>query len=324
MEFTIGNVLWVIAIGTIALLAMLWFRRHKKKRIAEMRAIAKALGMEFFEHGHRKLQKQLNLFFKNSGQMKNVILGETECISIAIFDCHVETSSEHGQATHSTTTVMIELRENEAAIRDFFDTEILDFFATRPKLDYERAGTRLIYFCVGVLGRKEIPVAGLRTFIREGYSLYEAFVERVSPQAVANCEETEPVERHEPPSVPAGFLVLLESLCCVMASDGKVARREKAVIAKVLSEVGSPLDSDEIEAYISDFVSRVKKVGFRQILDEAVEGLSASAGQIKNKKMFVQALNIVAKSDGEIEQRESRVIDQCRAALKANSTSGQT
>lgn len=128
------------------------------------------------------------------------------------------------------------------------------------------------------------------------------------------------VVQKAPIAKPCEYLALLESLCCVMGSDGKVSRREKSVIVKALADVKAPLKSEEIEAYIADFVSRVRTVGIRSVLDDAVQGLAASATQIKNKKMFLQSLSDVAKADGEVADKERCVVDKFWTVLESAST----
>ena len=111
---------------------------------------------------------------------------------------------------------------------------------------------------------------------------------------------------------------LLEALCCVMMSDGKIAKQEKAVIVKALADVKAPLTSEEIESYIADFVLRVRTVGFRRVLNDAVERLSTSAAQIGSKRMFLQSLSNVAKADGEVADKERRVVEEFWTVLESN------
>jgi uncharacterized tellurite resistance protein B-like protein len=120
-------------------------------------------------------------------------------------------------------------------------------------------------------------------------------------------------QQSSPPN--GGDRALLESLCCVMASDGKVSRREKAAIVEALADAKAPLTSEEIEDSITDFVSRVRTVGFRHVLNDAVEGLADCAASFNNKKMFLQSLSNVAKADGKVTERERRVVDVFWTAL---------
>ena len=65
---------------------------------------------------------------------------------------------------------------DEPAIREFFDNQLLDFFAGRQGICFECSPGLLIYF----RGGKKSKVEELRGFLSEGYSVYAAFVERLS------------------------------------------------------------------------------------------------------------------------------------------------
>jgi hypothetical protein len=150
---------------------------------------------------------------------KNVILGKTDITSIAIFDYRYTTGSGKNQSTHRQTVVAMESESldlpsftlrpenlfdrvgsalgfqdidfdhhpqfsksfvlkgpNEAAIREFFDAKILDFFADKPGICFEGAKDMFIYYRAG----KTQAANDLRKYLEEGYSTYQAFVERAS------------------------------------------------------------------------------------------------------------------------------------------------
>lgn len=65
---------------------------------------------------------------------------------------------------------------DEPAIREFFDTKILDYFAARPGICFEGAGDMFIYY----RGGKAQPADAVRTYLEDGYSAYQIFVERAS------------------------------------------------------------------------------------------------------------------------------------------------
>lgn len=66
--------------------------------------------------------------------------------------------------------------EDEAAIREFFDMEILDFFAAKKGIAFECSAGKFIYFRAG----KAAKVESLRELLEEGYAVYKAFVARLS------------------------------------------------------------------------------------------------------------------------------------------------
>ena len=126
-------------------------------------------------------------------------------------------------------------------------------------------------------------------------------------------------KEHEWASLNSAYPILLESLCCVMASDGKVTRRERAAIIEVLAEVGVRLTPEEIESYVADFVSRVSERGFRPILADVVKKLRASGDEIKNKRLFLRAISIVARADKQLDEVERQVVDQIWTAIESAS-----
>ena len=81
-----------IVLGVIALVVVIVLssRHFEKKRSAEMAGAADELGLAFFMTGHEELLQKLQRFklftTGHSRIMRNVILGETEVASIAIFD----------------------------------------------------------------------------------------------------------------------------------------------------------------------------------------------------------------------------------------------
>lgn len=220
---TVFIVVVIASIGIIAVALMLWSQHVEKKRSEDMRSVAEALGLAFFEAGHDQLLSRLKRFqLFNSGRgrtMKNVILGETEVATISIFDYRYTTGSGKNKTTYVQTVVAMEsdsltlpsftMRpehlfdrvgsalgfqdidfadhpqfskqfvlkgEDEAAIREFFDAPLLDFFAARSGIHFECAPGMFIYF----VARQKQKVANLRKFLEDGYSVYQAFSERLS------------------------------------------------------------------------------------------------------------------------------------------------
>ncbi|MBC8351242.1 MAG: hypothetical protein H8E66_04615 [Planctomycetes bacterium] len=155
----------------------------------------------------------------HSRRMKNVIIGKTELASIAIFDYRYTTGGGKNQSTHNQTVVTMESEslalpnftmrpehlfdrvgsalgfqdidfddhpqfsqsfvlkgKDEAAIREFFDPQILDFFADRAGICFEGTAGRFIYFRGGTTQSTD----DLRKYLEEGYSVYQAFTERLS------------------------------------------------------------------------------------------------------------------------------------------------
>jgi hypothetical protein len=80
-------------------------------------------------------------------------------------------------ADHSQFSKMYVLKgQDETAIREFFDQQMLDFFAGRPGICFECMPGMFIYF----RARRRQKVDEMRTYLEEGYTVYQAFVERLS------------------------------------------------------------------------------------------------------------------------------------------------
>jgi hypothetical protein len=216
-----------IVLGVVGLIvAIVVLSAHfEKKRSQAMSAVADELGLAFFQGEHSELLEKLqrfNLFTTgHSRKMRNVILGETEVASIAIFDYRYTTGGGKNQQTHVQTVVAMEsealqipsftmrpesffdivgsalgfqdidfddhpqfsksfvLKGNdEDAIRQFFDAQLLDFFAGRQGICFEGSPGMFIYF----RGGRQKKAAELRDYLGEGYSVYAAFTDRLSRQ----------------------------------------------------------------------------------------------------------------------------------------------
>ena len=114
---------------------------------------------------------------------------------------------------------------------------------------------------------------------------------------------------------------LLEALCCVMVSDGKATKAERETIVDILSKVGAPLNLEQIESAIVDFVSRVKESGLREVLQRCVDDVQLRAADPATERVFRRALRILARVDGSVHEREKRVISQLVAASRAKEES---
>jgi hypothetical protein len=62
------------------------------------------------------------------------------------------------------------------------------------------------------------------------------------------------------------FEILLDVLCCVMTADGKASGSEKQQVAALMEEAGCQWTTDELGERISRFVSRVRTMGFPDVL----------------------------------------------------------
>ena len=223
MEVVLIVVPIVLGVIGIFVAIVLVSRHYEEKRSEAMASAADEFGLTFFKTGHDELLEKLQRFklftTGHSRKMRNVILGETEVASIAIFDYCYTIGGGRNQQTHAQTVVAMESKAleipnfamrpeslfdivgsalgfqdidftdhpqfskafvlkggDEPAIREFFDRPLLDFFAERRGICFECSPGLFIYFRGGT--RKK--PAELREYLGEGYSVYAAFVERLS------------------------------------------------------------------------------------------------------------------------------------------------
>ncbi len=82
----------------------------------------------------------------------------------------------------------------------------------------------------------------------------------------------------------------LASLCCVMVSDGKISKKERAVIMNVVAQLPKPLSQTQIDDYVSHFISRIGAVGFKGVLANTILRLESCDSPQKVKLAFSKAL----------------------------------
>lgn len=110
------------------------------------------------------------------------------------------------------------------------------------------------------------------------------------------------------------FDALMDALCCVMVSDGKVSKSERKHVGEVMKIVKCPWSAGEINGRVNTFVAQVKQKKYRLLLDETCEKLRALRGQGK-ERLVEASLNAVARADGDFDEAEKKVCDQLMSAL---------
>ncbi len=123
--------------------------------------------------------------------------------------------------------------------------------------------------------------------------------------------------RRQSTNRPEVWRVLLEALCCVMVADGRASRAERDAIVEILDKTRSRATPAEIDESIADFVSRVKDVGLREVLDRCSEGVELCCTKRGNRKVFKRAFQIVAEADDNLHEKEKYVINRLMAASGA-------
>ncbi|MGZ0169762.1 MAG: hypothetical protein ACKVHE_09410 [Planctomycetales bacterium] len=109
------------------------------------------------------------------------------------------------------------------------------------------------------------------------------------------------------------FEILLDVLCCVMTADGKASGSEKQQVAALMEEAGCQWTTDELGERISRFVSRVRTMGFPDVLHWTCDDarLLFNTGQGK----FLEDHLRIAEAAPEIRPSERKVIDQICESL---------
>jgi len=129
------------------------------------------------------------------------------------------------------------------------------------------------------------------------------FAAMLAAECTTRMEVTSSTQR---PSDDPRFPALLEALCCVMAVDGKVSRSERKTITDVLLNLKAPLTPEEIEAAITQFVSKVKASEFSSVVETAIQQLVAHTANQRDKRVYVQSLVMVANADKSAHPQEKR------------------
>ena len=223
MEVWIFLTLGIVVFVGIAFAVYLISQHLEKVRQEALENFANELSLDFYPLGHDPLFEKIQEFkLFNSGhsrKMTNVILGETDIVSVAIFDYRYVTGNGKEQHSHFQTVVAMEAAdleipaftmrpenlfdwfgsvlglqdinfedhpefskafvlkgEDEERIRKFFDMELLDFFTERKGITFEGTPGKFIYF----KGGKTTKPDDMREYLEEGYSVYSAFVARLS------------------------------------------------------------------------------------------------------------------------------------------------
>jgi hypothetical protein len=108
--------------------------------------------------------------------------------------------------------------------------------------------------------------------------------------------------------------VLLNVLCCVMASDGRASRSERNCINDLMKKVQAPWDDDDVERRIDDFVRRVQDCGYRNVLQETLASIDVFK-RIGREKVLIRCIDEVARAAQAVEGREQALCQQIKQML---------
>lgn len=120
-------------------------------------------------------------------------------------------------------------------------------------------------------------------------------------------------EKHRPPRDDV-YLVMLDSLCCVMSADGIATSSEKAMIRDIMRWLEAPLDADAVDQCIENFCIRVANEGFPAVVD-AITTEATLFKRMENSKVLLKCLEKVARADGKVQDAETDMIERFRAIV---------
>ena len=103
-------------------------------------------------------------------------------------------------------------------------------------------------------------------------------------------------------------LLFFDALCCIMIADGMASNSEKAAICKIMSIVKSGWSDAECHKRISDFLGKVKNLGFKTVLDQMLRKVLAFK-RSGREEFLLKCLKFVADADGELSDREKQFLD---------------
>lgn len=109
------------------------------------------------------------------------------------------------------------------------------------------------------------------------------------------------------------FEILLDALCCVMTADGKASAVEKQQVAALMDEAGCQWTTDEVGKRISRFVSRIRTMGFPDVLHWTCDDARLLCNTDEGK--FLEGYLNAADAAPEIRPSERKVIDQICESL---------
>ena len=96
---------------SMGIFAVCYSNHLSRKRVEQLQAVASDLGLEYRDNGSKLLMKQLEKFelkfVDNRKKIANVISGETDNVSISIFDLQFSVGKSQQSQRHTQTTVIL-------------------------------------------------------------------------------------------------------------------------------------------------------------------------------------------------------------------------
>lgn len=107
--------------------------------------------------------------------------------------------------------------------------------------------------------------------------------------------------------------LLIETLCCVVAADGRVSGREIAVIAEALTQAGCPTTREEIRPLVIEMSKQILARGVRRHTDSLAAELTSLRGTPLASVLHKSLVSLMM-ADGKATDQETEIIRQFRQA----------
>jgi len=109
--------------------------------------------------------------------------------------------------------------------------------------------------------------------------------------------------------------VLLDALCCIVYADGKIHPLEREELYEILIKARVSWSRDHVNAYIDQFVDRIRNEGLGRLVQSTSEKLSVF-NETNWERKFIGILGSLAKADGVVDEREIHIFKQFKTALR--------
>ena len=119
-------------------------------------------------------------------------------------------------------------------------------------------------------------------------------------------------------SVEKKSRLLLDAVFAVMTADDEISDVERAAILVVLKKLGSPMTVDQVNAAFFGYQQRVAAQSKEAVLTATIESVAQTADTLDDRAALMEALRVVADSDGVTEDVEKEIIDRFWDALASD------
>ena len=110
------------------------------------------------------------------------------------------------------------------------------------------------------------------------------------------------------------FQLILEALCLVMCANGRASRSKKHLIRDLMKRLHAPWSEDETKSKVKEFLAGLDSAKFKQSLNDVCKKVPQFL-KPQECEILLKCVDSVAKSDGSVDEKESKVLDLITAAI---------